>query len=488
MFLELDGDGPLYQQVYRALRAEILSARLVPGSPLPSTRLLAASLRLSRNTVLLAYEQLFGEGYARSRAGARAVVTSRLATNSGNDKSGLPPSRKPDAASSGLASAGERMLALSREQLLRWDLQSARLPYDFRIGPAFGDFPHAMWCRLLARRARRATGRDLDYGPRQGREELRAAIADRLLRHRGINTSPERIVIVSGTQQALDLLCRVLLDRGDRVLIEEPHYLGARSAFLAAGARLIAAPVDEEGMRVPPARASAPAPRVAYVTPSHQYPTGVVMPLVRRLQLLDWATRCNAFIVEDDYDSEYRYEGRPIQALAGLDTTGRVIYAGTFSKLMFPALRLGYLVLPESLVEPIAAAKAIADTGTGSILQLALADFIEQGHFERHMHRTTKRNRMLRTTLLDAIAQQFGDRAEISGANAGLHVLAWIRARNGRPIRSVTEKARQVGVGTCPVAPYYLTPPQRTGVLLGYGPLGEREIREGIRRLAAVLG
>jgi GntR family transcriptional regulator/MocR family aminotransferase len=488
MFLELDGDGPLHQQLYRALRAEILSARLAPGSRLPSTRLLAASLRLSRNTVLLAYDQLFGEGYARSRAGASAVVTSRLATNSGNDKSGLPSSWNPGAATPRLTSAGERMLALSRERLLRWDLQAGRLPYDFRVGPAFADFPQAMWCRLLGRRARRATVRDLDYGPRQGREELRAAIADRLLRHRGIDTGPERIVIVNGTQQALDLICRVLLDRGDRVLIEEPHYLGARAAFASAGARLIAAPVDAEGMRVPPARASAPAPRIAYVTPSHQYPTGVIMPLARRLQLLDWATRSKAFIVEDDYDSEYRYEGRPIQALAGLDPAGRVVYIGTFSKVMFPALRLGYLVLPEALVEPIAAAKAIADTGSGSILQLALADFIEQGHFERHMHRTTRRNRMLRTTLLDALAQQFGDRAEISGANAGLHMLAWIRRRNGRPIRSVAEKARQVGVGIYPVAPYYLTPPQRTGVLLGYGPLGERGIREGIRRLAAVVG
>jgi len=487
MFLELDGDGPLHQQVYRALRAEILAARLAPGSRLPSTRVLATSLGLSRNTVLLAYDQLFGEGYARSRAGAKPVVTSGLATNGVIEKSGLPSSRKPGAATPSLSSAGQRMLAISRERLLRWDLPTARLPYDFRIGPAFGAFPHAMWCRLLGRRARRATMRDLDYGPRQGREELRAAIADRLLRHRGIVTSPARIVIVNGTQQALDLICRVLLDRGHRVLIEEPHYLGARSAFVAAGARLIAAPVDEQGMRVPPARGYAQAPRIAYVTPSHQYPTGVVMPLARRLELLDWATRCNAFIVEDDYDSEYRYEGRPIQALAGLDRASRVIYVGTFSKLMFPALRLGYLALPESLVEPIAAAKAITDTGTGTILQLALADFIEQGPFERHMHRTTKRNRILRVALLDAIAQHFGDRAEISGANSGLHVLAWIRGRNGRPIRSLTKKARQVGVGIYPVAPYYLTAPQRTGVLLGYGSLGESEIREGISRLASVL-
>ncbi len=487
MFLKLDGEGLLHQQVYRALRAEILSGRLAPGARLPSTRLLAASLRISRNTVLLAYEQLFGEGYAHSHAGARAVVTSRLATNSGKlDGDFLSPG-KPSVATPRLSAAGERMLGLSRERLLRWDLQTGPLPYDFRVGPALADFPHPIWCRLLGRRARRAALRDLDYGPRQGRQVLRAAIAERLLRHRGINTGPERIVIVNGSQQALDLICRVLLDRGDRVLIEEPHYLGARSAFVAAGARLIAARVDEEGMQVPHLRGSGRIPRLAYVTPSHQYPTGVVMPLARRLQLLDWAARCRAFIVEDDYDSEYRYEGRPIQALAGLDSTGRVIYVGTFSKLMFPALRLGYLVLPKSLVEPIAAAKAIADTGTGSILQLALADFIEQGHFERHMHRTTRHNRMLRAKLLEAIAQQFGDRVEISGANTGLHVLAWIDGCNGRPIQSVVEKARKVGVGIYPVAPCYLTPPQRTGVLLGYGALNEREIREGIRRLAAVL-
>jgi GntR family transcriptional regulator/MocR family aminotransferase len=345
-----------------------------------------------------------------------------------------------------------------------------------------------MWCRLLARRARRASARDLDYGPPQGREELRAAIAARLRRHRGIDASPERIVITNGTQQALDLICRSLIDPGDRVLIEEPHYLGARSAFVAAGAKLVAAPVDQEGICVPRIGVVARRPRVAYVTPSHQYPTGVVMPLARRLALLDWATQCDAFIIEDDYDSEYRYEGYPIQALAGLDTTGGVVYLGTFSKLMFPALRLGYMVLPESLVEPIAAAKAIADTGTGSIQQLALADFIKHGHFERHLHRTTARNRALRAALLEAIAQDFGDRAEISGANAGLHMLVWLKGAGGRPIQSVAEKARRAGVGLYPVAPYYLTPPCRAGVLLGYGHLREPEIREGIRRLASVLG
>jgi GntR family transcriptional regulator/MocR family aminotransferase len=486
MYLELDGDGALYQQVYRVLRTQILTGQLVSGTRLPSTRTLAASLGLLRNTVLLAYEQLVGEGYARSRPGARPTVTAELAVDLRAGQASLPSSRRPRSVMPRLASAGKRMLALSRARLLRWDLLAEPPPYDFRFGrPAFHDFPHAMWCRLLARRARRASVRDLDYGPPHGREELRMAIADRLRRHRGIDASPERIVITNGTQQALNLICCALLDPGDRVIIEEPHYLGARAVFVAAGAKLMAAPVNQDGMSVP--GASAVPPRIAYVTPSHQYPTGVVMPLARQLELLDWATRCNAFIVEDDYDSEYRYEGRPLQALAGLDTAGRVIYVGTFSKLMFPALRLGYLVLPESLVEPIAAARATADTGNGSIQQLALADFIQQGYFERHMHRTTARNRLLRAALLKAITQHFGDHAEISSANAGLHVLVWLTGRNGRPIGSIVEKARRVGVGLYPVAPYYLRPPRRTGVLLGYGPLREHEIREGIRRLAAVL-
>jgi GntR family transcriptional regulator / MocR family aminotransferase len=488
MFLELDGRGPLHLRLYRALRAQILAARFEPGARLPSTRALAASLGVSRNTVLLAYEQLFAEGYARSRAGARPTVTSALA-NGLAERAGLSAvPRRPRPAEPGLARAAARMLALARERPLRWDPRPARLPYDFRVGrPPARHFPYAMWCRILARRARRAGLDDLDYGPPNGRAELREALAKRLQRQRGIDTSPERIVIVNGSQQALDLISRVLIEPGDRVLIEEPHYLGARSVFAAAGAELVAAPVDRDGMQVPAAGPRGRAPRLAYVTPSHQFPTGAVMPLVRRLELLNWAARSNAFIVEDDYDSEYRYEGRPLQALAGLDADGRVIYVGTFSKLMFPGLRLGYAVLPRSLVAPIVAAKAVADTCTAALHQLALADFIAEGHFERHLHRSTARNRQLRTALLQAISEHFGQRAEVCGANAGLHILAWIRGHNGKPVGSAVERARRVGVGLYSVAPYYLKPPQRTGVLLGYGMLGEREIREGIARLASAL-
>jgi GntR family transcriptional regulator/MocR family aminotransferase len=241
--------------------------------------------------------------------------------------------------------------------------------------------------------------------------------------------------------------------------------------------------VDHDGMHVPRAARA----RLAYVTPSHQFPTGVVLTLARRLELLGWAARTKAFVVEDDYDSEYRFAGRRLQALAGLDPAARVVYVGTFSKLMFPGLRLGYLVLPSSLVEPVAAAKALADTGSSALEQLALADFIRDGHFERHVARSRVRNAARRDALLDAVERHFGDRAEVSGAATGLHVLVWVRGRDGQPIRRVAHRAAEAGVAVYSVAPYYLRPPRRSGVLLGYGPLDERRIRDGIARLAAVL-
>jgi len=490
MSFALDGDGPLYQQIYRALRVEILSRRLAPGARLPSTRALAADLGVSRNVAMLAYDQLLGEGYARARTGSGTIVAPSLPEEWTAAVAPVPANRAEPARRlpPQLARAGARAVAIGRAAPLRWDLGGARLPYDFRFGrPAFGDFPHALWCRLLGRRARSARRGDLDYGPPQGRLELREALAERLRRFRGIETSAERIVIVNGSQQALDLIARVLVDPGDRVLIEEPHYIGARWVFTAAGAKLVPAVVDDDGIQVPKPLSTRRAPRLAYVTPSHQFPTGVVLPLARRLELLAWASRTGAFIVEDDYDSEYRYAGRRLQALAGLDADGRVIYVGTFSKLMFPALRLGFVVLPDALVEPVVAAKALADTGSAALEQLTLADFIRAGHFERHLNRSRARNAARRQALLEALHEHFGARAEVAGAATGLHVLVWLRGRTGQPISAVARKAEAAGVGVYSVAPYYLEPPRRTGVLLGYGPLSEREIHDGIARLASAL-
>jgi len=490
--LRLDGIGPLYQQICGAFRDEILSRSLAPGDRVPSTRALADLLKVSRNTAVMAYEQLLAEGYLEARIGAAGtVVVPHLPPRFPSADPSSRPWLQQRALCRGparLAITGERILkAIPVRTDRRWDLAPPHLPYEFRPGrPAFADVPYSVWCRLLGSRARRASVRDLDYGPPEGSWELRKAIADRLRRLRGIETSPEKIVIVNGPQQALDLISRVLLNPEDRVLIEEPHYDGARWAFLGAGAELITAAVDNDGIKIPKANPGRPI-RLAYVTPSHQFPTGVILPVSRRLELLDWASRVKAFVVEDDYDSEYRYDGPPLQALAGLDRDGRVIYVGTFSKILFPALRLGYLVLPESLVEAISAAKAMGDTGTAILQQLALADFMNQGHFDRHLRRTNASNAARRNALVGAVHKEFGERAEVCGANAGLHLFVWFKRKRGQKIEAVARQAEQAGVGLYSADMFYTRPPGRTGVVLGYASLRERDIREGIRRLAAAL-
>jgi GntR family transcriptional regulator/MocR family aminotransferase len=497
--LQLDGSGPLYQQICRAVRGEILNRTLVSGERVPSTRTLADLLKVSRNTVVMAYEQLLAEGYIEARSGAAgSVVSSALpaeSLGSGFSKASGLPQQGPRRARVELSTAGKTIVRAARVvsdtlglQALSWQLSPPTIAYDFRPGRAsLSDVPYALWRKLLGARARRATLRDLDYGPPQGRLELREAIAARLRRLRGVDASPHRIVIVNGTQQALDLVSRVLLNPGDRVLIEDPHYTGARCTFLAAGAELVTSPVDEDGIQIPKATSRGRPARLAYVTPSHQFPTGVVLPFTRRLELLEWASRTGAFIIEDDYDSEYRYDGPPLQALAGLDRAGRVIYVGTFSKILFPALRLAYLVLPEALVEPVVAAKATTDTGTATLQQLALADFISMGHFDRHLRRTNLSNAARRSALVTAIGKEFGERAQVYGANTGLHLLVWLKSRSGGMIADVHAKAEKAGVGLYEVDPFYMKPPKRTGIVLGYAPLQESEIREGIRRLAGAL-
>jgi len=475
---------PLHAQLYRALRAAILRGELAPGARLPSTRALAADEGLARNTVLRAYDQLLGEGYVVGRRGSATRVASEI----------------PDDVAE-IARVAERPRRRRRPAVARLSRWGARLPvppswaaserglaYDFRYGrPPFGDFPHATWARLLARRARAAGVRDLDYGEPAGLPALRAAIAAYVGRARAVDCRPEQVVVVHGTQQGLDLVARVLLDAGDRVLIEEPHYSGARRILEAAGSRLVAVPVDREGFDVARVGRAAARARLAYVTPSHQFPTGVVMTLPRRLALLAWAERAGAWVVEDDYDSEYRYGGRPVESLQGLDRAGRVIYLGTFSKVMFPALRLGYLVLPPVLVGPCTTAKALADTGSPGLEQRALADFLAAGHFERYLRRTRTRNRERRAALLAAVARHLGDRVEVAGANAGLHVLLWVRGMPATATPRIVARAARDGVGVYAPDPFYLGRPPGAGLVLGYASLDEDAIREGIRRLARAL-
>jgi GntR family transcriptional regulator/MocR family aminotransferase len=488
MWLELDGAGPLYRQTYRALRDRILDGALPPGSRLPATRDLARELGLSRNTVIEAYRQLVDEGYAQARIGAGTRVASALPeTRTTVDRAHEPGAAPAAPAVPRLSREGRRGLAASPRGGLSWALPRRSLEYDFRYGePAFGDLPLATWQRLVVRHLRRASARRLAYTPPGGAPELRRALADHLARARGVRCAPEQVVVTRGTQQAIDLVARVLVDPDDRVAIEEPHYSGISLRLAAAGARLVPIPVDEAGMVVSRLERESDLTGVC-VTPSHQFPTGGILPLARRAALLERAARSNAFVLEDDYDSEFRYDGRPIECLQGLDRSGRVLYAGSTSKLLFPSLRIGWLVLPVPLVPAFETAQALADTGSATLEQLALASLIEEGGLERHVRRMRVRNGQRRAALLDALTGELGSEARIGGANAGLHVLLELPGMPAQQAPALRRRCEARDVGLYPAAPYYLSPPAHASFVLGYASLDETRIREGVRRIAAAL-
>jgi GntR family transcriptional regulator/MocR family aminotransferase len=483
LWLRLDGDGPLHRQAYRALRAAILERRLAPGSRLPATRALARELGLSRNTVLAAYEQLVAEGYTSARVGSGTTVCGTL-----------PHAPRPPAATSSrrpgpprLSAFGARIAAGIPRGQASWSLPREPLPYDFRYGePAYSDLPLATWSRLLGRRARRLSVRRLAYQPPGGAPELREALAAYLARARGVRTTAEHLLVLRGSQQAIDLATRLLVDPGDTVVLEEPHYTGFSFCTTALGAKPVFVPVDDEGLSVV-ALETVRTARLAFVTPSHQFPAGGVMPLARRLALLAWAQRRDAFLLEDDYDGEFRHTGRPLECLQALDEHGRVLYTGTASKLLFPALRIGWLVAPPALAPYFEDAKALADTGTATLEQLALADFITAGHLERHVRRMRTRLAARRNALIESLSHELPERARLSGADAGLHVLLRLDELAMRGVRALREACRAHGVGIYPAAPFYARPPRRAEVLLGYGALGEDAIREGVRRLRRAL-
>jgi GntR family transcriptional regulator/MocR family aminotransferase len=497
MMLDLDGRGALYRQTYRALRQAILDGRLSPGSRLPASRTVAREASLSRNTVLQAFEQLRAEGYVTARTGAGTFVTTdlpdhRLAVRSGRgEASARRRELSAPVAQFALSRASQRILAVSppaapgRE--LSWGLPRRSTLCDFRYGgPAYLDLPIATWSRIVSRRIRGASIRRLAYGSPGGPEELRRALADYLRRARGVVCEPEQVIVTYGTQQAVNLVVNVLVDPGDRVAIEEPHYPGFTLALQAGGAQTESVPVDGEGLRVAELSRRR-AVKLVCVSPSHQFPTGALMPLSRRLELLSYAQRTGAAILEDDYDSEFRYDGRPVACLQGLDRTGCVIYAGSASKLLFPSLRIGWLVVPDSLVDPFLRAKAVADTGTASLDQLALADFIDEGHLERHLRRARTRNAHRRDVLLHAIADSFGDRATVSGTAAGLHVLLWLDQVPAARVGALRRACREQGVEVYSIAPYFREPPERAGLLLGYASLEPQVIARGIGVLAGVV-
>jgi GntR family transcriptional regulator/MocR family aminotransferase len=466
--------GPLFHQVYQGLREKILSGDLRGGEKLPSTRDLAEQLGISRTVALLAYDQLLAEGFATGRAGSGTYVSSVVRFRPQVAPEGaakLPLSRFGSSA----AAAWTRMNFPVRSE--------HALPYDFGYGRSdLGAFPFELWRRILLRCARRATASAHDYGPAGGNLRLREAICNHLLRSRAVVSDASQVIVVNGSQQAIDLIARVLFREGESVAVEDPSYQGTTEVLRASGARVLPIAVDREGIN--PATIPQNA-QVVFITPSHQYPTGAILPLARRLELLAWGRRNHGVIIEDDYDGEFRYGGQPLESLQGLDREGRVLYVGTFSRTIFSALRIGYLIVPKKLITAFAAAKWLCDRHTASLEQEALAEFIATGMYERHLRRMRKQNAGRRAALLGAVRAHLGERVEITGDGAGAHIVLWPRRRVSE--ESVIAAAAKLGVRVYGISPYYLRKSRKTGILIGYSRMNEPQIREGIRRLGQVI-
>jgi len=480
--LAVDRSDPasLQRQIYDRLRHVILSGQIAPGARLPSSRTLARDLGISRNTVLAAYEQLLYEGYTEGRAGSGTRVSDVLPESLLAIRAEGEPAHGANEVAGKLSSLTTGLSGLPP--------RTARGQRAFRPGlPDVGLFPFDQWSRLLGRFWRRPPEAMLHTGDLAGFDPLREAIAAYLGAVRGVNCDRRQIVITSGAQQALDLISRVLLDPEDAVWLEDPGYAGLRGAFMAAGARVVPVPVDSDGLSVAAGEARAPDAVLAAVTPSHQYPLGVTMSLTRRLELLDWAGRCGAWILEDDYDSEYRYAGRPLSALQGLDTAGRVIYVGTFSKVLFPTLRLGYMVLPPALVDPFLSVRAALDDQPSIAVQPALAAFIDQGLFAAHIRRMRNIYAERQQALLAALQSELSGLLDVAADEAGMHLVAHLRDDAGLSDGEASAGAAAAGLTVPALSEYFSGDSDTQGLVLGYAALTEDEIGEGVKKLAEAL-
>ncbi|MBN9469692.1 MAG: PLP-dependent aminotransferase family protein [Bosea sp.] len=470
------------RDIYAALKAQIGTGVYRPDAALPSTRTLAAELGVSRTTVTAAYEQLHSEGFITGRQGARARVAA------------MPAAAKPETPDDGVNAArpalsrfGERIAAMA---LPARPPGSAGLVADFRYGDlASTDFPADIWKRAVAMAASRRPQR-LSYDAPAGAEELRQALQGYLWRARSLRCEMEQIVIVNGSQQGLDLCARLLLEPGESFVVEDPCYGMARQVFAAAGGVAIPVEADQDGLRTD--RLASLSARLAYVTPSHQYPLGGVMPVARRLELLAWARRCGACIVEDDYDSEYRYDIAPVPPLHALAEGSEIIYLGTVSKALSPTIRLGYLVLPPTLAPIFTTAKALADRHAPGLEQQALTILLESGAYERHIRRSRRRNAERRATLLAALSRRLGDRIVVSGADAGLHVVLWFRDVAAADEAKFIAQGRARGIGVYPIGPLYMSPntaarPDMAGLVIGYASVEPQEIERGVAILAELV-
>jgi GntR family transcriptional regulator / MocR family aminotransferase len=468
---------PAFRWLYSALRGDILAGRLRPGSRLPATRDLATQYALSRGTVVSAFEELKSEGYLQGSRGSGTYVSSVLPENLLQVAPG-PRQRPPSIRQQPRRLSGYAMRVQAFQNL------ESRPTRAFRANlPALDLFPTRIWTRIAERRLRHLSIPHLLGCDTMGYLPLRISVADYLNTSRGTRCSPEQVMIVSGTQEALDLAGRLILNPGDQVCLEEPGYPGAAMTFEALGAKMCAVPVDNEGMQLPGRRERNA--RLVYVTPGHQFPVGVTMSLARRLQLLEWARRACALIFEDDYDSEFRYAGRPVPALQGLDQHAVVLFAGSFSKVLFPSLRLGYLVIPPDLVDSFAAAKSVLNRHAAPFEQTVLSDFITEGHFGRHLRRMREVYAERRSILMESARRKLIGLLELSSVEAGLQTAGWLCQGIDSAAASQAARARKVEV--TPLSIYSRGAMRREGLQLGFAAVNGQEIRRGVHQLAMAL-
>jgi len=488
--LDRTAEDPLHRQLYEQLRETILTGRLQAGSRLPATRTLARDLDISRNTVTAAFDQLLAEGYLEGRVGAGTFVTSELPEEALSVLGGPDGAGRTDTLQHLKSSPRQRGLSRRGTQLAGLRRRRTRRGLAFAPGvPELRNFPFDIWARLMARAWRRPPMDLMANTEPAGYMPLRRTIAEYVRTARGVRCEVEQVIIVSGAQQAIGLAAHVLLDEGDRALVEDPGYPGIRGALLAAGVKVVPVPVDAEGLDIATGEAKAPDARFVCVAPSHQYPLGVTMSLARRLALLDWAQRVDGWIIEDDYDSEYRYSGKPLAALQGLDRDNRVVYVGSFSKTMFPSLRLGYLIVPPDLTDSFRFARAALDDHPSTVAQPALTAFIEDGYFAAHLRRMRKLYAARQELLVAAAREHMGDLLTVAPAEAGMHILA-----RQKPVMTVrmddiqaTRRAEAAGITVSPLSSFYHEYPAQQGLMLGYAAVDEDEIPKAAAKLAEAL-
>jgi len=464
----IEGGSRLSDQVYRGIRGAILDGRLAVNERLPASRDLGRQLKVSRNTVLAAYERLTSEGYLRSRVGSGTFVDQPLFED------GKPKRKAPRTATARLSGFGRRLLP-PQAIVPRRDL-----PFDFRPGiPDLKHFPISAWRRISTRQSRQLSPSSAYYGDAAGDALLREAIAHHFSQSRALHCTGDDIIIVNGSQQALDIIARLLIEPNDVVVVENPVYPAALATFRAAGARIISVPVDNEGLctdRLPKTA------KLIYVTPSHQFPLGVPLALSRRRALLQWAERNRVVVVEDDYDSEFRYGGRPLDALQGLDNSGCVIYLGTFSKILFPSLRLGFVVPPPNLYRTFLAAKWITDRHTETGEQRIISEFIREGHLARYVRRMQHVYFDRQQILIESLKRHLPAINPLP-AVAGLHIAGFLP--NGFPVDEFIARSAATGVGLYSIAPFYISS-ARAGLMFGFGSCDASDIAEGIARMSKV--